>query len=171
MFRVALTAYLSFTAALGPLLCCCSLGQLVPITHSSNCCRKAESLAAKTISHHHHGHSHHSHDHHDNNGVANTGSTSASKPELPVDHSNNPLPRDPCPCQHQSQMAALTSFQNSGLQISMDGLSSIEYLAISYSLRLSHALSFKLEISFLSNGPPASLFGREMLRAYHILRC
>lgn len=165
MFRVALIAYLSLTSVLGPLLCCCNAQQLLSATDGSKkCCGKSaalhsESHAAEHVAHaHSHGHVHHSHSH---SPVDNT-------PEPEQAPLNDDHDGQDCPCgkHHASLVAAAVT---GGVQMNAGELQTQTWFVL---VALLPGPEFNAEnASILAQIRPANLYGREILRAYQIMRC
>lgn len=165
MLRFALTAYLSLTTVIGSALCCCTVESVLPKSKHSVCCgSKPGSLASapSTVKPHTHkhgsGHGDHSHS------PPGTASNEVQR-NSPAEHNDKP-----CGCdQRHAKLVALvpepTSHQ-AGSRDSGAGLFDLELFTLP--IGLDHSL---LHASALTELRPVPLFGREMLRAYQILRC
>jgi hypothetical protein len=166
MFRFALTAYLSVAAIVAPLLCCCALEHAVASTPKTSCCGKSASTggAARSVgghAHHHHGHRHHGH--------------AQGKPHAPksvpagVPAKHNP---DSCPCdKHLSKLVAVLEHKAEVVSTAHTGIWGQLFHALPVdAISDASDITSAVQHHFLS-GPPASLAGRDLLRAYHILRC
>ena len=161
MLRVALIAYLGLTTVLGPLLCCCNAQQLFVLVAGTTCCGKLAQRDVPVPKPHdhcsHHGHSHHPHD----SPVAKDNETSG----LPSGEQRHDKHDCPCGEHHAKLVAVVTDVAHwnggdligqpwSALAVSTFGLPEFGgYLA-------DHTA-----------GIPAHLYGREILRAYQIMRC
>lgn len=166
LFRVALITYLSLTTVFGPLLCCCNAQQLLSATDGLKiCCGKSADLKSEAHSGeraahaHRHAHADHSHSH----------SPAGKTPEptrAPLDNEHD---GQDCPCgKHHASLVATVAAE--GLQ-----LRAVEW----------HAQTWFVLVALLPNLPkvdaesasliaqmrPAVLYGREILRAYQIMRC
>ena len=166
MFRVALIAYLSTTTVLGPLLCCCNAQQLFSMMDGSKCCgnptaRHSDAEPARNTTHgHHHGHAHH---HHEHSPVKATSKSDQAPAQNEHDGHN-------CPCgkHHASMVAAVVT---SGVQLKAVELQTqppqfvlVDLLPVLTALDAEYA-------SMIAKLRPANLYGREILRAYQIMRC
>lgn len=164
MFRASLIAYLALTTVLGPVLCCCNAQRLFLSVEGTKCCGKpvvqgADAQAAHEDGHeHHHGHAHHQHEHSPAPDVAN--------PEpAPVRHEHD---EENCPCgkHHASMVAAVT---DSVKLKSVETQNQTWFVLVSL---LPVPSEFDAEnSSIIAHRRPADLYGREMLRAYQIMRC
>ena len=162
MFRVALIAYLSLTTVFGPLLCCCNAQQLLSATDGlKKCCGKSAVLdtEAHAAHAHHHGHAHHGHAH----------SPAEKTPESKQAPLNNEHDGQDCPCgKHHASLVATVAAE--GLQ-----LKAVEWHAQTWFVLIT--LLPKLpridaeSASLIAQIRPADLYGREILRAYQIMRC
>jgi len=162
MLRVAFITYLCLATVVGPSLCCCNARQLVAMVEGVKCCGKrahAEVTAPQRHDHcSHHGHAHHRHE----------------APEVPTSETTKDIPpaghqheKQNCPCgeHHANLVAALTDvahWNGGDLKNSiLDGLAN--------GTLASPEVHGSLAVS--TSGRPAHLYGREMLRAYQIMRC
>lgn len=169
MIRFALTAYLSLMAALGPALCCCNLRHLLAGSDTSSCCGKMHAKAspgADRHGHSHHGHSHahgdHAHHHHAHHHHAH-----APGPASPVD--SNPLPQNhdgkDCPCGGQDELIAVGANDAKAPVLQNHGA-----LLFAVALPIQPQAS-AVEATSIPQVRPSLLAGRELLRAYQIMRC
>jgi hypothetical protein len=163
MFRLALIAYLSLTTVLGPLLCCCNAQQLATFVGGSQCCGKRVAQQTAPENTEHAGHSYHGHSHHKHEHSPET-EPSQSK-QAPVPHKHN---GQNCPCgkHHASLVAAATNIVQ---------LNAVELQAQTWNVLvaiLPVAVDFEEQTASINTHlRPAKLYGREMLRAYSIMRC
>ena len=164
MAHLALVAYLSLTTVLGPALCCCNAQQLFSVFNGSSCCgrpvaRSSDVHAAQHAAHdHQHGHAHHHH------GTSPKKDPSQSKQRpMPHDHDGQN-----CPCgrHHASLVAAVTDSIQS---------KAVEMQNLTWSVLVTNSPVLPefdaQEASINAQLRPADLYGREILRAYQILRC
>ena len=165
MFRVALIAYLSTTTVLGPLLCCCNAQQLFTMVEVSKCCGKSGRVHsnAKDSEHaahdHHHGHAHH---HHEHSPVEHTSKTDPAPTHDEHDGQN-------CPCgKHHASLVAVAV--TDGVQLKAVELQSQTWLIVVALLPLLSDFDADYA-SMIAQNRPADLYGREILRAYQIMRC
>lgn len=165
MMRAVFIAYLAISAALGPAVCCCQLRQLVSTDAvATGCCGNAAAeLRIEPSSH-----SCCAHEPRELTSVSNPKGF-ANTDLLRDSQENSPAPcKSHCPCgRHEPGLLA-----NSVSLVSFSA--SMSWPAPKFTVDFS-ALSWGRE--FLATGTPldfsrpAALAGREMLRAYHILRC
>lgn len=164
MIRVVLIAYLSLATVLGPALCCCNAQQLFSMGNGSTCCTRAvlrhsDAENTQNASHHHH---HANAQHHHEHSTAKDTSKSDQR-TAPRKHGGSS-----CPCgkHYASLVAALTDgppsnageVQNQKWSVLVAALPAMPAVAV-------------LETFVLAHRGPAKLYGREILRAYQILRC
>lgn len=166
MSQLLLSTYLSIAVVFAPALCCCSLDSLFPsaagtsaCSHSGGCNSHASDGHghANHESHSHPKHSHHAHSH------------AASEPKSQED----PAPCDhqpgKCPCeQHRQTMAA-------SQHADLIGQNSVEWhnelflcSAVTVLTLVEQDVASALRMGEFR---PVSVFGREILRAYHKLQC
>ena len=161
MLRVALIAYLSLTTVLGPALCCCNVQQLSTLVDGPKCCgkpadRRSNVETADAI--HEHGHAGHHHRH-----VSPKLATEAE--QVPVPHKHD---GEKCPCgkHHANLVAAITGSVQSVVGEIQHQTWSILVAALPV------IAEFEVKTASISTHQrPADLYGREMLRAYQIMRC
>lgn len=158
MLRAVLIAYLSLATVFGPLLCCCNMPRLFGAGGEANCCKK--SVAAHA--HNHHDGHHHSHHHDDSSDTAETNSPE----KTPVNHEHE---GEDCPCGRRdakfiSSLATQNIVQATGELHETHYFPSITCEPVCLS-------TFSGIVSNHAKFKPAGLYGREMLRAYQILRC
>ena len=162
MLRVAFIAYLCLTTVLGPSLCCCSAQQLVAMVEGMKCCGKRAHSEFSVPERHehcsHHGHAHHRHE----------------TPEAKDNQATNGLPpaghkhdKQNCPCgeHHSKLVAALTNVAHWNGGDLHSSIVSVLAVATPASPEV-HG-----NLALLTAGRPAHLYGREMLRAYQVMRC
>ena len=164
MFRVALIAYLSLTTILGPSLCCCNSQQLFSLVAGLKCCGKpvaprsdAELVQVERHAHHH-GFAHHRHEH-------SPAPASAKTDPAPVRQEHD---EENCPCgKHYASMVAVVT---DGVPIkAVEMRNPTGFVPDSLLPVLSES---DLEnVSLIGPRRHADLYGREMLRAYQIMRC
>ncbi len=156
MFRFALIAYLSLTTVFRPALCCCATVQILP---GSKCCSVA--TTGRPLEHKSHKNL--------------PWACQVLKPVLDGKHpqpDQKPTPCDPdgksCPCGKQFAKMAFTA--SAGIQLS--------YVDVDQSACAAHLLSVvdiqsvdTQQVSFLAHSWHSDRYGREMLRAYQIMRC
>lgn len=166
MFRFVLTAYLSLTTVFGPAFCCCLVESILSRSKHAGCCEsKTHSLASsgKTSKHHDHkhgvGHNHHSH--HTSKKLANE----KSRPKDPAGPENRP-----CGCDHRHAKLIALKSDSTSLEVSSRNLLANDFDGNALSLYVFSDLD-NPPVSPFAELRPALLFGREMLRAYQILRC
>ncbi len=159
MIRVALIAYLSLTMVLGPLLCCCNAQQLLS-THDGpkKCCGKSaaphfDGSTAKRLAHnHHHPHS------------SSKDSSKSDPAPAPDEHDGQN-----CPCgKHHANLVATA--ESGGIQSKVAELPVLTWhVALA---TLSVRFGFDTDcVSMIAKNRPAILYGREILRAYQVMRC
>lgn len=166
MLRAALFTYLIISAAIGPALCCCQLKQFLGIQKSSPCCEinLAANKQDKADSHGHCSRCRHTTQDDDlRNALASDG--------LASDNSK-PTPESPCkpncPCgRHEPGLIGTAPElinSNSIGQYPSQEFGNSYSIAISTVTHLSFVGGFAIE-------KPVAISGREILRAYQILRC
>lgn len=162
MLKIAVIAYLSFTTVLGSALCCCNAQQLFSMVGSSTCCGKRASGELPGPQPHshcsHHGHAHHRHE----NPVAEENQKTNDLP--PAGHQHD---KQDCPCgEHYANLvAALTDVAH----WNRSDLLGQTWSALA--IATSALPEFDGPLVVLTAARPAHLYGREMLRAYQIMRC
>lgn len=159
MFRAALIAYLSLATVFGPLLCCCSMQKLFGASESTFCCKKSVAQQSKSHCHAKGGSHHHGQSHEEKGSKAGTSS--------PVQHDHED---GECPCGRRH--ANLLASSNAPAVHQM----TIELPVQSWPLLADCCTPSQVTItasiaSMSSKLRPADLYGREILRAYQILRC
>lgn len=164
MFRVALIACLSVTTALGPALCCCNAQQLFSMVARTSCCGKSptapdQDAALAEQGAHAHCLGHHGHKHPPGKDAANTNVD-------PVSHEHD---GQNCPCGNRQAGQVATSTENGPLKVLE--FKAQTWLVPAAILPASLSEFDALKASSLDRDRPADLFGREMLRAYQIMRC
>lgn len=160
MIRFALIAYLSLTTVFRPALCCCLAKQVLS---DSTCCHTTVDSTSATEQHRHKPHKHcHGH-------------AKFPKPSLAERHTppeRMPTPCDPdgekCPCGKQFVSMAFTAA--AGLQTSSFDVQDSTWAAPLVILS-AVSPSDTSQTSLLAQGRRSDRFGREMLRAYQIMRC
>lgn len=165
MLRVAVIAYLSLTTVVGPSLCCCNFRQLYSLVLASDdhCCGKPTREVAAPAHSHSHKHDHHGHEH------------------LADHHAESPAPVEPAPqspCEHDKQHCPCGGRQPTLVATTVGEGTAVRALELQCQFlnQLTAVLlvlpEFDLKkASTTAHIRPAALFGREMLRAYQILRC
>ena len=163
MFRLLLTAYLCLGAVFAPLLCCCALEHGARTSSARTCCGKSTATTSPSKAHAHH----HDHAHYHPGGHRHAGHELAGTPASRVPDHHTP---DSCPCD-KLKFAAVRAEKVD--VASGDGLAAWAYDVLALSTEDISDTSDVVSATSVrfTNGPPASLFGRGMLRAYHILRC
>lgn len=160
MLRVVLVAYLTFTVVLGPGLCCCSAQLLIPGAEGGCCGDHKADLSA----HEGHAHHHHHHGEAEHSSPQNTKVAEGSKPS-PCEHN-----QQDCPCgRHQQTLSNSQSADTATIRaLETQGLNIWALVVDTLSLDSSRP---DLNL-LLSNGHFGSraLSGREILRAYSVLR-
>lgn len=160
MIRFALTAYLSLMAALGPALCCCNLRYLLAGSDTTSCCGKMHAKAGSGADHNHHDHSHTHGDHpHHHHAQARGPASPAESKSLPENHDG-----EDCPCGGQDELVAAGSDAKTLVLPNQGTL--IFAVALPIQLQVSAA-----EATSIPQVRPSLLAGRELLRAYQIMRC
>lgn len=167
MFRILLTAYVSLVAACGPALCCCSFQHLATAAGSEGCCAKkaAHDGHAQHAGHSHHADHAHRHARHDHLAAAKPASGDQAKP---ADADSVPQVCDEhrCGCNRDKTQFVSLPKKHLGEQRG-DWAAELNFVPVvsDYSL-----LRLPIAAQHLSSGTfHASLYGREMLRAYQIL--
>lgn len=154
MFRLAFIAYLSLIAALGPALCCCSLRHVQAGAGQSTCC--GHSAGHGHVHRHKHGEHAHSH-----TGIdPHSTSAPADSSSLPPNHDGQD-----CPCGRQREIALAVDVGAKILE--SHRFSSFEFFV---ALPIQPVLN-PIQATTIPSVKPAMLAGREMLRAYQIMRC
>lgn len=164
MFRAALIAYLSLATAFGPLLCCCSMQKLFGASESTSCCKKSEVRQSKR-----HCHANtlraKDHSHHQGESQKAKGRTATEKTPVQYDHEDGE-----CPCgRRHTKLLASPSVPVVHQLI-------VELPDFNWPLPADCCIPAQATItasiaSMIARFRPADLYGREILRAYHILRC
>jgi len=160
MFRFALIAYLSLTTVFRPALCCCTAEQFLP---GSTCCNVTGSpqTVAPPASHKSHKNCH---------GHAQTLAQSSTEKHTQSDQKPTPCDQDGknCPC--GKRFASMAIATAGGFQSSTIGVQDQTWTA--QVLILGDLPSIDtLQVSYLAHGWHSDRYGREMLRAYQIMRC
>lgn len=152
MVRFFVTAYMLAATALGPALCCCTLGEWIPAR--SRCCSQAKKAA--------HTHRSHGHDHCHHQG---TGPHDSETPKKP-----SPAKPDQCPCErHCAGQVAVVEKSTFESERSVSGAPVLADAAFAFDLP-SFAQADGLAIE--QHALDSSLFNsRAVLRALHVLRC
>lgn len=166
MIRIALTAYLSLMAALGPALCCCNLRYLLAGADTFSCCGKMHAKAVPGAdhqghaAHNHHGHSHQHGDHpHHHHAQGSSPAAPANSTSLPQNHDGKD-----CPCGGQDELIAI------GTDAKPLVLQNQATLLFAVALPIQLQVSV-VEATSIPQVRPSLLAGRELLRAYQIMRC
>lgn len=148
MFTQLFTVYFALAAVLGPFLCCCAVKSGV---------QAVSSVAVASDDHHHCGHSSDAHSCHGHYGDDS--------------QDENPDPESPrCPCDHDAEPFVFASQQ----QANIAGVASGGDLSFPLPAALvSDSADTFLAVTRLAlEAHPASLrTGRDILRAYCVLRC
>jgi hypothetical protein len=160
MLRFALVAYLNFTVALGPSLCCCSAHLLFPGMGEGGCCGSHKDELA---SHAEHGHHYHHGDVQDSHPQA-AEVAEHSKPS-PCDHN-----QEDCPCGRHQQTLLVSQSCDAATIRALETQDIVSWALVVDSLS-SDSAGANLHL-LLSKGHlrPGELSGREILRAYGVLR-
>ena len=161
MVRVALTAYLTLAASLGPGLCWCT-----PLWAMSQSCHNVQSPAQEKKPHSHagcHGHGYSQHSHHEE----------ANEPQSQSNQSPCPNEGPSCPCDHHRAIPVALLVSDGGFRTQAIELGpsfdSMPVLDFSQAAIIVSASDFSERFHHSLSTPYAS--GREILRALHILRC
>jgi hypothetical protein len=169
MLRVAFIAYLCLTTIFGPSLCCCNAQQLVAMVEGVKCCgKRAHKEFSVPERHEHCSHHRHAHQRHETLEARHNETTSDLPPaghELPPAGDEHDKHNCPCGQHHAKLVATLTNVVhgNGGdLQSQMRFVLAIQMPALP---------EFDGPLAVFSAARPAHLYGREMLRAYQIMRC
>lgn len=151
MFRILLTAYFSLVMACGPALCCCSFQRLANNTARADCCA----------------HKVHNHDvRHGHRGTSHKLSKTAQAVSQGVSESTQQVcDEHQCECNRDAeQLASLPNRQLDDYRGIWDAqfscVPTIAIAAFHRSMNTAQRLS--------SGASHASLYGREMLRAYQV---
>lgn len=161
MFRFALIAYLSFTTVFRPVLCCCLAKELFS---STTCCKNTEPRTPVAASPKHKAHK-----------GCRGHAKSDPRASEPHHHPRSEQPTNPCdqedqkcPCgKSYSSMACMVSPNIQASQSESQG----HYLAQAFDFPASVQLHNGHYPLFIEHRRESGLYGREMLRAYQIMRC
>jgi hypothetical protein len=160
MFRFALIAYLSFTTVLRPALCCCTVEQFLP---GSECCSGTGSSQADA--------EHASHKTHKNcHGHAKPQKQTIAEKHTQSDGQSTPCDQDGknCPC--GKRFASMAIKASASFQTTHDEAQVQAWPA--HFLILAETPSIDTQhVSLLAQSRQSDRYGREMLRAYQIMRC
>jgi len=158
MFRASLVVYLTLATVLGPVLCCCNAQRLFSSVEGSKCCRKGSAAQVAHNDAHDHGHAHHEHQHPPTPDAANSQSA-------PVRHEHDD---ESCPCgkHHVSLVVAVPA----GMQLKAADLQTPTWYILVALLPALPEIDAQ-NSSINAQVRPADLYGREILRAYQIMRC
>lgn len=159
MIRFAFTAYLSLMAALGPALCCCNLRYLLAGSDTSSCCGKMHAKAGSDRhghSHHGHSHTHGNHHHH----------AQTPGPRSPADAKSLPQNHDGKDCQCGGQDKLIAAGTDAKTLVLQNQGTLLFAVALPIQLQVSAA-----QATSIPQVRPSLLAGRELLRAYQIMRC
>jgi hypothetical protein len=162
MFRAVLIAYMCAATVTGPLVCCCTLRAAAPAEGGGHCCsghEKAASTHARSGHDHHHEHRHASHGH--SPAVASTDEGSPSGKEDPGEHH--------CPCGRRHATTLTVAAIEHGMVRGFDLPIPVWMPYEACDLLLTEICGPSSAINAYS--VPPGLFGRDMLRAYQIMRC
>jgi hypothetical protein len=160
MIRFALIAYLSLTTVFRPALCCCLAKQVLS---DSACCSTKVALKPATEPHQHKPHK---------NCRGHAKSPEQSLAEKHTQPERKPTPCDPdgenCPCGKQfvsMAFTAATGLQPSSFEV-QDSTCAVQSVILA-----DIQSSDTQQTSFLAHGRRSDRYGRELLRAYQIMRC
>lgn len=164
MFRTALIAYLSLATAFGPLLCCCSMQKLFGATENTSCCKKS---VAGQSERHCHANAPRAKDHSHHHGASQKAKDRAATEKAPIQHDHE---GGECPCGRRHAKLLASSNAPIAPQLIVD------CPVFNWSLPVDDCIPAQATItasiaSMTARFRPADLYGREILRAYHILRC
>jgi len=165
MFRVALIAYLSLTTVFGPALCCCNARQFFGARDGSQCCGKPAALHSDAPTDHHAVHDHHCGQAHHQHEQASA--SSASEPKQSPAENEQDGQNCPCGNHHASLVAAAIS---GGVRLNVDELQTQTWFVLVAPLPVLPEYD-AAQASRSAHLRPVGLYGREMLRAYSIMRC
>ena len=171
MFRFLLTTYLCLGAAFAPLLCCCALQHHSTTPSTGLCCHNSAADSARK--HDHHRGEHQAHHRHDGDNGHGSAAQVATDKEQPGDEGTSKQPDpDSCPC--GKQLLKLATVSTPKAQFSSGDITTT-WLHLLFVLPVS-AVSDATDVASAAShrfrdGPPVSLAGRDMLRAYQIMRC
>jgi hypothetical protein len=157
MFRVAFIAYLSLATVFGPLLCCCNMQRLLGSPTNRSCCQpQVECRKAQHCK---------SCERHRSN---SQGENDAQATENSSHRHDQPGGECPCGRRHATMLASGENSQS--LSYSTINLPTFQWPLSIDSLPV-HASVEASITSMIAKFRPADLYGREILRAYQILRC
>ncbi len=164
MFRTALFAYLSLATAFGPMLCCCSMQKLLGASETSSCCKQAGVQQPKSHCHAKTSHGKASSHHH---GQSQDEKDRGLSEKSPGQHDHE---GGECPCGRRH--AKLLASSNAPVlpQLTIDLPTPNWPLPADRCIPSQVAITASIR-SMIARFRPADLYGREILRAYQILRC
>lgn len=179
MLRFALTAYLCLATVVGPGFCCCTLKQISSggAMRRHSCCNRSVAVSAESGTQNSSQRRDAAEQRHTSDRISQVSTGGPASP-LP---SSRPIaanaPQSPqrghsCPCnqQHLNAVAANVVKANGSAE-PITTASNFLYCALPPEFVADATdLSTRSKDQF-SNGPPAQLAGREILRAYQILQC
>ena len=157
MFRVAFIAYLSLATVFGPLLCCCNMQRLLGSPTNRYCCQRQvechKSQHCKSCERHR----------------SNSQSEKDAQATENSSHRHAP-PGGECPCgrRHATMLASGGSSQS--LSHSTIDIPTLQWPLPIDTLPVQASVVASIT-SMIAKFRPADLYGREILRAYQIMRC
>lgn len=162
MLRSVLITYLCLATVVGPSLCCCNAQRLIAMVEGVKCCgKRAHSEIPSPERHKHCSHHEHAHHHHAKPELPNS---EATKDISPAEHQHD---KQNCPCgeHHAKLVATLTVVANwNGVDLQNSTLGILANLMLALP-------EVHVNVAVSTDERPAHLYGREMLRAYQIMRC
>lgn len=160
MIRFALIVYLSLTTVLRPALCCCMAKELLS---GSTCCSTKVALEPVAASHAHKPHK-------NCRGHAKPSRESASQKSAKTEQKQNPCEQDRSTCPCGKSFASMAISASDGFQHGSVEVQSKTWTEQSLSHTVLPASDVQ-QTSLLAQGRHSDRYGREMLRAYQIMRC
>jgi hypothetical protein len=166
MFQLLLSSYLSVAVVLAPSLCCCSLDSLFPSSAGTSAC----SHSGGCNSHASHDHGHANHESHSRRGHSHHAPSDAAtqserqEEQAPCDHQPGK-----CPCEQHRQTMAASHHSDVIGQNSVEWHNELfMYSAVTVLTLVEQDVASALRMGEFR---PVSVYGREILRAYHKLQC
>jgi hypothetical protein len=157
MFRIAFIAYFSFATVFGPLLCCCNMQRLLGSPINRSCCQRQfechKSQHCKACE----------------RNRSKSQSEEASQATKNSSHRHD-HPGGKCPCGRRQATMLASSGSSQSLSNSTIDIPTLQWPIPIASLPEQAAVVASIT-SMFAKFRPADLYGREILRAYQILRC
>lgn len=160
MFKLLLSTYLSLAAGLGPALCCCTIGSFISELSNPNACDHG------SCCHSHASTRSPSHEHH-----APSSSRSLNGSERGAHSTSSEDDGDHCPCSEHRQTIAVYPASD---EIGGSYLAAAQHVLLDWTFLALPLVPSEQDIAStlrLADDRPCSVYGREILRAYHKLQC